>query len=242
MQSGELLLRESRLPLQLRLDTCDVIWGLRPAARVLVRQDNEAELCVNLLLASGLKISVGKGYREQLVVPGRGYVDWFHDGDSVAATIRLAVLYVSSKQEIADAARDADETSNDYVFGIALGYPKCCINWVASRGKVPELKDSFQIYASDGHYMPWIWPGALAIDASLTPHFPCSRACSFSIQLAKARFQAIKRSSCHQVMKHLIDSRKWHYWLSQDGQIRVDEAPPVPGSYIAMATPNGILA
>lgn len=213
-------LQKKNLPLQLRLDLMDVFFQLRPAARILVRPEEEARDVCQSILSVGCHIAVGKGLKWQ---PKSSVVtchDWFSKKSSPKELESMVVLYVAASQAEANQARAADETKNDAVFARALGYPNCCIEWVRSRKSVPELSDCIELYASEGNYDPLIWPGAMLHDASLTPHYPCSTSCVHSQDLARARIKLLYKLGCFEILSRIIGSRELVYFVDYERKLR----------------------
>ena len=232
------LFNDSRFPLQLRLDVADVIWGIRPAARVIFRLGLEADAGARLLHDCGLALAAGSGFREQIEPVGRGYVDSFSDRSSESRTIRVIPIYVARGLALARAAKQADESQSDADFGHTLGYPPCCVDAVMMRKRVPMLAECFSLYASGGEYSPWLWPGALAFDAPLSPHFPCSAFCESSQSMARARWNSVVASGNVVVTGRLITARKAVYWLTPEGKVRSGAALPASECVISSAYPG----
>lgn len=213
-------LTQNYLPLQLRLDLLDVFCGLRPAARILVRPENEATQVCRDVLAFGCYIAVGKGVKWQPKSLAITCHDWFSDHSDAAGLEALAVLYVARSETKAQETRAADETRDDVIFAQALGYPDCCIDWVRERKRVPELSECIALYAPNGVYDPLVWPGAMLCDAPLTPHYPCSSTCAPSQALARARVQLLVKSGCSELLQRIIRAREMIYYTDQKGHLR----------------------
>lgn len=235
--AGRELLSAKEFPLQLRLDGLDVLCGWRPAARILVRPGREAERCVGLLLSMELALSVGRGVQWQPSRKFCGYVDWFSAPIEGEELEKFAVLYLGRDKHAASAARAADETGSDREFGLALGYPSCCVESVLRRGQVPEVAECFSLYAADGHYQPLAWPASLVLDAALTPHFPCDVACARSLEIASRRWAFIRNHADPGLVERIRWSRTIPYWLGHDGSVFAGETPPTPDGMLALACP-----
>jgi len=230
---------KNHLPLQLKFDVLDVIFDIRPASRILVRVQNEAEeVCADIIKA-GLSISVGRGIRWQKKSTGLTCHDWFEDNIGGEDYEPMAILYLSTSESIANDTRSADETRDDKVFGKVLGYPDCCVDWVINRGKVPELAECINLYTKDGLYDPLIWPGAMAVDAPLTPHYPCSIQCKKSQDIALKRISVLKYMGCTSVIHKILESRNMVYSLNSNGQMKAfsssDTKAPID---VAFAKPS----
>lgn len=211
---------KKHLPLQLRLDVLDVVFDIRPASRILVRVKSEVEeVCADIINA-GLSISVGRGIRWQRKSTVLTCHDWFEDNIGGEDYEAMAILYLSTSNSVANDTRSADETKDDRVFGKALGYPNCCVDWVINRGKVPELAECIKLYTKDGFYDPLIWPGAMAVDAPLTPHYPCSIQCKKSQDIALSRIEALQYLGCEILIKRILDSRNMIYSINSNGQMQ----------------------
>ena len=161
------LLELSDLTLQIRCDIADVLAGIRPTARLMLRPGAEAETCVNAIIRAGLAVAVGRGIKWQPRRDQLGVVDWMGESPDLRNEAeKFIVLYTAFTQKSAEESRAADETCDDTKFGRALGYPPCCVKFVNDRGRVPEHKDVFELYAHQGSYDPLCWPGAMAFDRS----------------------------------------------------------------------------
>jgi hypothetical protein len=210
-------LNDGGLPLQLRLDCLDVATSIRPAARILVHLGDEAEKVCTALLSSGIAISVAKGLKQQPKSKQVTVHDWFDQNASSADLVDMAVLYIAKDQLTADSARSADETKDDALFGKALGYPICCVEWVCRRGRVPEIAECLELYAKNYEYDPFPWPGAMLVDAALTPHYPCSVSCEQSISIARERVRELERIAASAVLEKLRNARRMVYWTNKSG-------------------------
>jgi hypothetical protein len=244
MRTSDLRIRDllelSGLTLQIRCDMADVVSGLRPTARLMVRPGAEAETCARAIVRVGLSVAVGHGVKWQPRREQVGVVDWM--GEAAASrdvAEKFIVLYVALTQSQAGHSRAADETRNDAEFGNALGYPACCVQFVNDRGRVPEHKDVFALYASHGHYDPLCWPGAMALDRSLLIHYPCSVSCATSRRMAESRWRYIRDSGCEAVVTQVRDAHGLVYWL--DRECRVRAGAQAPDDAVAVATPNSAL-
>lgn len=208
-----------RLPLQLRLDVLDVVFDLRPAARIMARVEGEVEGLCRELLELRCFISVGKGVRWQRKSHGIACHDWFEDHGPDDKLEAMTLLYIGRTETSSIRAREADETRDDNVFARALGYPQCCIDWVAGRRRVPELAECFDLYTRDGLYDPLLWPGAMALDAQLTPHYPCSVECADSLKITRARLELLKELECAPVIRRIQDARSVCYVMDAAGRV-----------------------
>jgi hypothetical protein len=213
-------LNDRSLPLQLRLDCLDVMASIRPAARILVQVGAEAEKVCTALLNSGIAISVAKGVKRQPTSKQITVHDWFDQSEPGEDFLDMAVLYVAKDQDTADSVRSADETKDDVLFGKALGYPSCCVEWVNKRGSVPEIRECFALYAQGSIYDPLVWPGAMLLDAPLTPHNPCSKDCGQSKQIALSRLRELERINASQILRSLTLARALVYWINEEGDIK----------------------
>ena len=228
------LLELSALTLQIRCDIVDVLVGLRPTARLMLRPGFEAETCVRVVVQAGLSVSVGRGVKWQSSHKRLGIVDWMGEvpGDCAEAE-KFIVIYVGFTQALADNSRAADESRNDAEFGQALGYPSCCVKFVTDLGRVPEHKDVFSLYAAQGKYDPLCWPGAMALDCSLLIHYPCSIACPTSRWMAECRWRYIRDSGCESVIALVRSAHELVYWLDREGRVRADAQAPKNATIVA---------
>jgi hypothetical protein len=228
------------LPLQLRLDVADVMCGLRPAARVLIPAVGPRDLELAALVETGLDIAVARGLKWQTRRTAIGCVDWAAPASDESDP--FVVLYVGQSETATVKARAADERGDDLAFGEALGYPSCCTDWVRVRGSVPALAEIFELYAPDGHYACLAWPGSMAADGPLIPHFPCSRTCAPSRVLALQRWNYLQDLQS----KHAADRIRWasmaSYQLLESGEIRAGVQTEDDVGVIASANPDPLIS
>ena len=223
--------------LQNRLDLLDVISGARPCARLTLRRWSEAGGMAREILNLGLKVVVSHYCLHHPVHPQNGYVDDFGTLEGVP-TEEMICLYIAQRDEVAEEARMHDESHNDEQFGISLGYPRCCVNFVVNRGSVPKLAETFSLYATDGFYHPLAWPGAWIHDASLTANYPCSNTCSHSRALASGRWGLLKRFAASSLLDRVLKAHEAVYWLTDDGVISSSLKEQRPSYNKTVATPK----
>jgi hypothetical protein len=234
------LLGFTSLTMQIRCDIVDVLTGLRPTARLMLRPGPEAESCVRAVINGGMSVAVGRGVKWQPRQQVVGVVDWMGRGEAASGTAeKFVVLYIAKTQVLADSSRAADETRDDAAFGQALGYPPCCVRFVDDRGVVPEHKDVFSLYAIDGHYDPLCWPGAMAIDQSLLIHYPCSVSCAASRRLSEGRWNYIRQCGTSSVIELIRAAHALAYWLDSEGRVRA--GTQVSEDAVAFASPSSAL-
>jgi hypothetical protein len=224
------------LPLQARLDVADVMCGLRPAARVLIPAIGHRDVELSALVETGLAIAVARGMKWQARRSSIGCVDWSAAASS--ETDPFVVLYVGRDETAASSARTADEGADDSAFGETLGYPSCCTEWVCRRGAVPALAESFKLYAPDGHYACYAWPASMAVDAPLTPHFPCSRSCAPSQRLALGRWIYLQEIQASQPIERIRWAANATYHLLSSGEVRAGAPADKDANVIASAHPD----
>ena len=207
-------LLNGRLPLQLRLDAHDVISGLRPGARVLVRDEAEAFAVAEYVAAHRCDVAVSRGvlYHNP---SQRGFADWLiNRGEE-----RMIALYISATLEQAEKLREADESAEDGRFGTSLGYPSCCVQR-ACRDGVPAIAGTPAAFANrQRKFDPLLWPPAMLMDRALLPHIPCGSRCLASRQLALARLKSLRRNA-PPLFVLLCESVRWHYRQTVEGVIR----------------------
>ncbi len=230
----------SVLTLQVRCDMADVVTSLRPTARLLLRPGLEVDTCARAIVRAGLFVAVGRGVKWQARREQVGVVDWM--GEEIprhGKAEKFIVFYVGLTQSLADKSRAADETRDDTEFGLALGYPSCCVKFVSDRGRVPEHKDVFMLYAPQGRFEPFCWPGAMTLDRSLLIHYPCSISCVASRKMAESRWRYIRDSGCESVIVQVRSAHDQTYWLDREG--RVCAGPIASISANLVATPSHTL-
>ena len=224
------------LPLQARLDVADVMCGLRPAARVLIPSAGPRDVELAALVETGLAIAVARGMKWQARRTSIGCVDWA--APACSESEQFVVLYVGHDETATVSARTADERGDDLAFGETLGYPSCCTDWVHVRGSVPALAESFDLYAPDGHYTCLAWPGSMAVDAPLIPHFPCSRNCGPSRILALRRWNYLQELPDTQAVERIRWASMATYQLLDSGEIRTGSRTESGARVIASAHPD----
>lgn len=227
------ILNVSGLSNQIRLDILDVVESIRPGARIIVRPGEETNIAARLILSCGLAISVGRGMA-RIPLTNEAFSDHFSKEQDTFE--RMAVFYVAGTKSNADALRTADESSEDSKFGLLLGYPKCCIEFVKVRGAVPKLSDTISLYSHLGKYDPLIWPASAVLDGSLVPHFPCSKFCVHTKAIAKKRWNLINNSSL-ELAAHIAAANSKLYWIENGGGLRFGDKLPDQKFYRDYAGP-----
>ena len=237
-KASEMLLINTKLSLQIKLDILDVILRNRPAARVLTRPSLETTICAELVIACGLSIVVGKGLVHQ-VKNKNNSIDWFSSSKQKESE-SFVVLYIGCDDRTAYLAREADESRNDVLFGQSLGYPSCCINNILQLGGIPELTDCFAYYSLNNIYDALIWPISSILDASLTPHYPCNTNCRNSRGIAQARWKALLKVESLDTIR-VRDSRRLYYSLDTNFVINTHREIKNFDSYLTYAAPKYFL-
>ena len=226
-----------RLSTQIRLDVLDVAESIRPGARIIVRPGEEAHIAAELILSFGLAISVGRGMA-RIPLGNEAFAD--HFSEEQEAFEKMAIFYLAQTKFSADALRSADESAEDSKFGLLLGYPKCCIEFVKVRGAIPTLSETVSMYSSLGKYDPLIWPASAVLDATLVPHFPCSSVCVQTKAIAKMRWSLISEGSL-ELAAHIESANSKLYWIENGGKLRVGDKLPDRSIYTHYAGPLGSL-
>jgi len=202
---------------QVRTDIIDVLCGARPAARLTMKKNGEAGRISQYIISLGLQIAVGRVTRFQKIKSLNRYVDCFEPASSDGE--EFINLYLSCSLANSELSRDCDEAGDDNGFGLSLGYPKCCIQWMCRRKRVPALTECFALYASEGRYFADNWPTAAAIDASLTPHFPCSPGCRHTREFTNWRWSIIKECAGQEIIQRVSKAHSQIYGLNSEGRI-----------------------
>lgn len=223
--------------LQNRLDLLDVITEARPCARLTLRRWSEAGTVAEEILKLGLTVVAGHYYHHHPVSPRNGYVDDFRMDEEVLAE-EMICLYIAQHEDIAAEARVLDESNNDELFGISLGYPRCCVDFVRTRGSVPKLEEAFSLYVKNGFYHPFAWPCAWIHDAALTMNYPCSFDCIHSRALVSGRWELLKRFAGPPLLNRIIRVHDATYWLTDDGVISSSLRGHQPSHSKAVAKPG----
>ena len=218
---------------QIRLDILDVVESIRPGARIIVRPGEETHIAAELILSYGLAISVGRGMAR---IPLKNEVFSDHFSKEQDIFERMAVFYLAGTKAMTDALRTADERSEDSKFGLLLGYPKCCIEFIKVRGAIPKLSETISLYSHLGKYDPLIWPASAVLDGALAPHFPCSKFCVQTRAIAKKRWNLICKGSL-ELTAHIASANSKLYWIDNEGAIRFGDNLPDQSFYRDYAGP-----
>ncbi len=233
MPSYKNILNVLGLSNQIRLDILDVVESIRPGARIIVRPGGETNIAAELILSYGLAISVGRGMA-RIPSTNEAFSDYFSKEQDIFE--RMAVFYLARTKSTADALRTADESLEDSKFGLLLGYPKCCIEFIKVRGGVPKLSDTISLYSHLGKYDPLIWPASAVLDGALVPHFPCSKFCVHTKAIAKKRWNLISNGSL-ELAAHIASVNSKLYWIENGGGLRFGDKLPDQSFYRDFAGP-----
>lgn len=200
--------------LQIKLDILDVLLNYRKGARILCRVENQIEEILETLINCKIGIAIGKGMVLQGHSSPNNVQDYF-DSD-VKDVEKLVPIYLSQTEVKAKKLRSLDESKNDFDFGLALDYPKCCIEKVKIAGHVPTIVEAFENLLIDGKYNVWTWPIAMIRDSSLLVHFPCSTNCIESEKLAKKHFSLIKKYGSEDIYNRVTKHHTCTYSLKNN--------------------------
>ena len=202
----------ARLPKQARMDLWDVIVGIRPGARILVRGTPDIEHTVREILKSNCSVCVSRGTL-RCRADVNGWADCLGDEGE-----RFIILYVAASQSYAEGLRQADENGNDEAFGKLLGYPECCVRHVAEHGVIAMRLAAAKFSDENGVFDPLVWPPAVLADRPLLPHFPCNRFCDLSRRFALRRLSLLKHAD-QVVYSEYLAALSWWYYQSANGAI-----------------------
>lgn len=237
MPANKNILNVRSLSTQIRLDILDVVESIRPGARIIVRPGAETSIAAELILSYGLAISVGSGMA-RIPLTNEAFSDHFSSKQDTFE--KMAVFYLAGTKSMADALRTADESSDDSKFGLLLGYPNCCIEFVKVRRSVPKLAETVSLYSHLGKYDPLIWPASAVLDGALVPHFPCSNSCVHTKAIAKKRWNLIISGSL-ELAAHIASANSKLYWIENGGALRFGDKLPDQSFYRDCAGPVGLL-
>lgn len=227
----------SSLTRQARLDLLDVAVGLRPAARIFVREGAETHEGLMIIERFGLDACAGRGLVR--IPVGEAFADGFA-ARAEARCERMAALYVARNHHGAERARTLDEAADDGGLGTALGYPACCVGSVIARGGVPSLSESVWSYSDGSGFDPLLWPAAALADGALLPHFPCGPSCTASRSMALARWRAVQ-STMPELATPIVQAARARYWVDAAGRAQTDARGAVPGEDQVVVTARGEL-
>lgn len=103
--------------------------------------------------------------------------------------------YFSKSEEKSYLANYYELIGNVEEFGKLLGYPSCCVKYFvrnfSSKNSNPEIKDCH----------PLLNLSKREQDAVIISHFPCSKDCEKSVELAKEKLNLISKHSKERVIE-----------------------------------------
>ena len=149
------------------------------------------------------------------------YVDYFTNQNlkEELDLEKLFALYISLDENLANDCRNKDESKDDNLFGIALGYPKCCVSFVEKKGKPPTVVESFIKDQINSMYNPYTWLPSMINDSNLITHFPCNLNCKESEKMAIKRWQIIKKETSNETVNHFQQNLSSDYQLTKEKKI-----------------------
>ena len=205
---------------QIKSDILDVYSSIRPSARILFYYNQNIKDFLEFITSNEIKISVSKGYILQKKNNGN-YVDYFANQNlkEKPELEKLFALYISLDENLANDCRTKDESKDDNLFGIALGYPKCCVSFVEKKGKPPTVVESFIKDQVNNMYNPYTWLPSMINDSNLITHFPCSLNCKASEKMAIKRWQIIKKETSNETVNHFQLNLSTNYQLTKEKKI-----------------------
>ncbi|HLC95846.1 MAG TPA: hypothetical protein VJH97_00810 [Candidatus Nanoarchaeia archaeon] len=177
------------------LDVLYVLEGIKPAARILVEEDEKVYI-EEYLSSIGLQHQYAD-FKVKKLDEGQ-YSDKGErlPGDQPGKS----VMYIAKESLHAEKAKAYEQQEEHIKLGLALGYPRCCCEFFAKQAGMQEKR--FNDYtlpglaASRGFIFPfYLNYAARHFDISLLSHFPCSFNCPESMKIAKTNLEVIEKRS-----------------------------------------------
>ena len=190
------------------LEIIYVIEGIKPAARIMVK-DDEFNNISNFLGKYKLNI-----IKSDFKVKKEDFGSYSDKGSKASLNEKgYYFVYISKSKDKAEKAKTAEERNGHINLGLALGYPKCCCEFFNKNFETESKnKNDFTLATlreSDGYKFPlYNNIAARHFDISLLNHFPCSFNCRESIKIAENNLEIIKKYSneWHFIFKSMLNS------------------------------------
>lgn len=126
-------------------------------------------------------------------------IQWCNRYNYSFALFNDHMIYISKFIILAYLAKFIDNAKfkHEYIFGLLLGYPKCCCRKISSIGEenidaYEETMKNSRIYQSD---FKFINPKGYIEGSALISHIPCSTECKKSLEIAKAALLIIHQNT-----------------------------------------------
>lgn len=190
------------------LEIIYVIEGVKPAARIMVK-DDEFDNIKNFLKEYKLDI-----IKSEFKIKKDDAGDYSDKGSKIGLNEKgYYFSYIAKTKDVAKKLKRLERFDNHVELGMALGYPRCCCEFF-ERNFLSESqnKNDFTLDTlreSDGYEFPsYNNIAARHFDISLLNHFPCSFNCRESIKIAEKNLGVIKKCSneWHDIFKGILNS------------------------------------
>jgi len=168
------------------------IKGIKPAARIMVFEDNLKDI-INFLKKQRLA-AITSNFKVEKADRTYGYSDKSVKLDRKSDKKGYFFVYSSKDKKKAKQAMVFEEEDNHLELGRMLGYPECCCEFF--KRKIEEKKidmtlDSLE--SSKGYVLPFLANNAARhFDLSLISHFPCSFNCEKTKEIAEKNLAVIE--------------------------------------------------
>jgi len=180
-----------------RLELVYVLERIKPAARLMVKQEEYIETKKFL---EKYKLYVTRSDFKVVKLDNGPYSN---KGEKVPSKDRRKgkyFIYVSRKKDNAEKAKKYESENNHKKLGKALGYPSCCIEFFEKHNKDQEKRFNDYLLkslsSSKGHVFPFHTNiAARHFDLALLSHFPCSFHCKESKKQAESRLKIAEEYS-----------------------------------------------
>ena len=178
------------------LDVLYVLEGIKPCARLIVKKE-EIPTIADFLQDKGLHhclsdFKIRKEIEESTDFSNKAFLlpKEAKEGEFL--------IYIAKDLDIAERAKQFEQTDDQNALGKILGYPNCCIDFYLKHlAKESKRQNDFILPAlknSDGYIFNSLLNHTVRhMDISLLSHFPCCFSCLPSLQQAEQHFAIIKK-------------------------------------------------
>ena len=190
------------------LEIIYVIEGIKPAARIMVK-DDEFDKINDFLKKYKLNI-----VKSDFKIKKEDNSEYSDKGSKINLNEKgYYFAYISKSRDKAETAKALEEKNEHINLGLALGYPECCCEFFNKNFETESKnKNDFTLATldeSDGYKFPFYSNiTARHFDISLLSHFPCNFNCEESIKIAEKSLDIIKKHSneWYTIFKGILNS------------------------------------
>jgi len=212
-----------------RLELIYVLEGIKPVARLMIKQENYEETKSFLekhnlyLTKSDFKvIKLDKG-------------PYSNKGEKVSLKdkrIGKYLVYISKNKSDVKKAKKYESDNDHNKLGTILGYPSCCIKFFEKNNKKQEKRFNDYLLTSLNQSKGYIFPfqnniAARHFDLALLSHFPCNLHCKKSEKQAEERLKIIEKYSTqyeailHKMLKQsIIYTENYGVFMLKDAKLK----------------------